>query len=89
MIIKVEQQDIDSGIKGDSDFCPVALAVKRLYPKHPVDVGGSFICWLGTHTSFSYTRCMELPEKAQQFILDFDHGKKVKPLTFEIGNTVN
>lgn len=77
MKIEVTQEDIDHGIKGDCDLCPIARAVHRHIPTARV---GITVIRLN-RMSFS---CIDLPEEARNFIHLFDHGMKVIPFEFEV-----
>ena len=72
--IEITQEDIDRGMRGRSDFCPVALALRRKWPEAEM---GCFACDLGN-------RLVLVPELVSKFVEDFDSGKPVKPFTFEI-----
>lgn len=74
--ICVTDKDIASGERQNSSCCPVALAVRR--------VTGD-ICSVLYRSVFCYGRgCAELPPEAQEFIVNFDRYKPVKPFEFEV-----
>lgn len=79
MIISVTQEDIANGCKGRYRMCPVALAVSRML-LHDVGV---------THDTIDIQMEDErieiiTPAEAKSFIRRFDHGKPVKPFTFNL-----
>lgn len=76
MIIAVTQEDIESGQAYHCTFCPVALAVHRLFPEKKVMVTKWFV-WLNE------SQC-ELPDCAVNWVCDFDMGRPVQPITFEL-----
>jgi hypothetical protein len=77
LTISVTPEDIDNGVTS-CDRCPVALAVRRQFPKARVAVG---ITCFEVMTRFR-TRWYDLPPEARQFIHDFDCRGGTKPLTF-------
>lgn len=81
MKISVTKQHIDAGIKLDACSCPLALALSDAgFPKPVVD--GEQVEIAGEFGLFP------LPEVAQQFVSDFDHGLPVAPFDFELGDWV-
>lgn len=75
--ISVSQEDIDNGTPGDETCCPIALAVKRQYPEYnevSVEIDVLFL------DDINYL----MPIEASNFVDDFDEGKSVAPLEFEI-----
>jgi hypothetical protein len=86
MILQVTQADINTAqdIFSMNDFsliynglnCPIAQSLKR--QKIPFNyVGGNYI---DTHANIN----IRLPQKAIDFIADFDKGYSVKPIYFRI-----
>lgn len=74
-VVKVTTKDIMEGKPGYSSFCPIALALKRQFPKQR-------ICVAARINIGNYRR--DLPPKADDFILDFDHGNRVYPFQFTV-----
>lgn len=75
--VKVTQEHIDKGQRGEGDACPIALALLkgREYKQFLqvfVDVD---------NISFD-DELYRTSRKATKFIEDFDNGKEVKPATF-------
>src|SRR5690242_11035182 len=93
--IRVTQDDIDYGIRGDCGKCPIARALLRQCPEFAtvnVKLGYAFF-W---HVKYNYNTmghkpvgdCVaELPKEADLFIFDFDADdgeREVKPFEFDI-----
>ena len=76
--IKVTKAHIKRGKRGTSDWCPIALAVRRAY-FYP-SVYGSWFC----HGSGAGRRVVQLPDVAREFIRRFDAGEDVAPFEFEV-----
>ena len=76
-IVKVTQADISSGRPKNGVYCPVALAVRRLFPERNTTVG-VFAVYINDKP---YT---PLPASAVDFIGQFDKGRAVKPFSFRI-----
>ena len=82
IIVKVTQEDITKGVKGNVNSCAIARAVKRAVGKgltvsvgDGVDVSSKD----GEHYAFA-----DLSKKAQRFIQRFDEGEKVKPFNLRV-----
>jgi hypothetical protein len=73
--IEVTQDDIDRGVIGDGDCCPIALAMRRRWPN--VSVGTRAVYLSGM-------RMTELPREARHFIVDYDLGEPVYPFSFDV-----
>lgn len=79
MKIKVTQDDIDTGERGISSHCPVALAVRRAFK-------------LQLHDDISVTGCKVYvkgvsyfgPRSLGRFVCNFDLDRNVKPFSCEI-----
>jgi len=94
--VDVTQEDINTGKPSSFSSCPIALAVKRIYPKAEiVSVGHKeATAYLPEETRFKifvkskakFIR-IALPNRARAFITNFDaYGQKdpyVKPFSFE------
>lgn len=68
--ITVTQEDIDRGVKGSADKCPIGLAVQRAYA-----AGLRFTEKQGE---------AGLPDNAAEFQWRFDAGLEVKPFSFRV-----
>lgn len=84
MKIEVTQKDIDNGVQGECQLCPIALAIKSTSNFKRVYVNGKFIeVW---HRGNQGIKTYELPKKAQTFVKRFDRQEPVKPFSFELEN---
>lgn len=81
MIIEVNQDDIDNGKKCNSNYCPIACAVRRAIPNSEYI---SMSAW-GLRINNKYVMLDdETDEKLANFVLHFDAGNKVEPIKFEL-----
>jgi hypothetical protein len=79
--LTIEQDDIWQGVRGDPDRCPIALAARRTFPGAEVIA----VCGDGIEiVAFGDTYVVALPEPTQYFILLFDRGDTVAPLTIPL-----
>jgi hypothetical protein len=88
MRLRITQRDIKRGTRGRADSCPIALALKREFPKldprvHPYRV---FVYQFQDPSQpRTFTRTLKyaaiLSKRAQKFIEDFDANRKVQPFT--------
>ena len=77
MLIEVTQSDINlGGFTGCS--CPVALALKRHWPEAACGATQFETRNCSAHTAH------DLPDKAVNWIADWDRRLPVKPFTFEV-----
>ena len=79
MKIKVTKRDVSGGDQDNTASCPVALACRRA-GLHSPSVSNSRI-YFGKDNERVY---LEFPLKVVKFIEDYDSGKKVKPLEFNL-----
>lgn len=73
--VEVTQADIDEGVAGDCDLCPIARAARRA-GLYGVMVSNSYVignCWDAS-----------LPQVARDFIRVFDDDATVRPFTFTL-----
>lgn len=73
--INVTLRDIKKGIKHQSSHCPIARAIKRL-----TDIR---LCVCQEWISFDGIR-IPTPQKASDFISNYDLGQPVKPFKFKL-----
>lgn len=73
MKIHVTQEDIDAGKRYNSEYCPVALALKRKLPRYKWTVGHRFL---------HYKRQIKTPKSVSRKIAQFDGGYPVEPFAF-------
>lgn len=76
--IKVTQTDIDVGEPGEGEYCPIALAVKR--------ISGVQFCLVGPENLYINDDRQEvkLPKKAVEFISGFDKNRSGIPFNFTL-----
>jgi hypothetical protein len=80
--VTVTQEDIDKGIRGSDEHCPIALATRRALGAPFVVVDCSSIT-LRDEGQNIYAET-ETPCQACLFVHDFDAGQPVKPITLEL-----
>ncbi len=74
--IKVTQEHIRKGKRGDARKGPIALAIREQLASPPT-VFPDFVVWEGMHF------CTKLPVEVQKFIEDHDNDyRQVEPLEF-------
>lgn len=76
--IRVTQEDIDNGERGNCELCPIAHAMSRELGC-AVDVSGPCAV-VYIHGPVE----IPLPQEARNFILDFDNVEPVQPFEFQI-----
>lgn len=86
MTIEVTRADIKAcrahGFKKGFYHCPIELAAQRAFKQEVWGVGTDEIYLPADGRMFA------LPPEAQQFAEDCDEGKKLEPLTFELGEAI-
>ena len=82
-IITVTQEDIDHGKKGDCGECPIARAAKRAFPALFPTVS-CYNLYLDSAPGRDDGHGTPLPQKASEFVQDFDRGRPVEPFSFEV-----
>jgi hypothetical protein len=82
--ITVTQDDINNGAP-TSCACPIALAVRRMFPGAFISVGmlGIYIHYLHTDSVVNDKRYRATP-RVLEFIRHFDAGIPVQPATFDV-----
>lgn len=77
--IKVTQKHINEGLAGSCRFCPIAIAVKEIFPEHDVRVGTRHIRFADTG------QIADLPEEVGRAIrLHDQRAKEMSPMEFEV-----
>ncbi len=76
--ITVTQADIDAGKRECAQWCPIALALRRLTPETDIEVDSTLIR-VGWESATP-------PESAAKFIVEYDEWgpREVAPLTFDL-----
>lgn len=80
MKIKVTQEHIAKGKPQRSEWCPIALAAKDVFPQEIVVVSPYDLQVIAEQRD----RYWHLPAQVRQFIKDFDGGRPVEPFDFEL-----
>jgi len=82
MKVTVTQKDINAGSRGSCERCPIARAVKKLFPVQKVTVSDNIEVYSANIGGPS--KVFELSRSADRFIQRFDNkGRKaVKPFSF-------
>lgn len=78
--IQVTEQDISTGLAGDCEECPIALAIYRALSDAGVRVGTAGVTLYREGTN----AMLALPEAATRFIDGFDHDEAVEPFEFDL-----
>jgi hypothetical protein len=82
--IKVSEDNIFDGIRKSGESCPIALAVRELFPEYVVDVELRVMRKeIRIGISGEWVEEYLLPPSAVDFIDAFDAGRRVEPLTFD------
>src|SRR4051812_22845581 len=87
--IDITQDHIDRGVKGRSRECPVSLGItEHLLPGCEAVVGASG-AWFGIVDADSEEMAdlcgfINFPPEVTDFIIAFDNGKKVAPISFDL-----
>ena len=80
MKVTVTQEHIDNGWAMDACKCPIALALKEMFPETKI-----YVCGRDNPTTIRIDRIIyEIPDKAIEFITDFDLSGHVEPFEFEL-----
>ena len=80
IFVRVTNKEIKKGKKKSSDSCPIALAIKKLYPTYKFSIGLDSCDFNSEFTRGSY----KPSRAAQRFMNRFDEKgrKSVKPFNF-------
>ena len=79
--VYVRQEDINTGCLFSARNCPIAKALRRRRKVALVTAGYFIVNDPDSPAGWSPQYVM--PKKASRFVLDFDAGKSVKPISFE------
>jgi hypothetical protein len=88
--VRVTEEDIRQGARRSNTSCPVALAVKREFPKDSTIIVRSIVISVFTlSTSPAEPLSLEewnarIPEIAQEFIGRFDSKQPTTPIAFDL-----
>lgn len=75
-LIHVTQEDIDKGVRGSSNSCPIARAIKRETDM----VNFKVLTW--ALYNYQHEIICSFSDKTSSFILEYDLGRRVKPFNF-------
>lgn len=75
MKINVKQSHIDEGKHESPFYCPVALAIRAKKQAY---------VWVASAYLEIDGRTAPLPARVKRFIYNFDRGRKVRPMSFEM-----
>jgi len=82
MLVNVTEDDIKYGCKSAPGLCPVALAIKRTFGiNEGVSVIPSDVAIFNENLIIQRAT---FPHHVRDFILDFDHGRVVQPISFDM-----
>jgi hypothetical protein len=73
MKVKITEQHVQKGQRCESNFCPIALALKERFDDPSVGSHGGSILQQGRRSFFM------LDPKGRKFVADFDKGLPVEP----------
>ena len=76
LTVNVTKQDIKAGIRCNIGRCPIARAVRRASRRRDVAVSGRDV--------EIRRQAFRLPVLARNFVLNFDNGDRVAPITFTL-----
>lgn len=85
--VDVTEADIRAGLRGMTDWCPIALAMARAFDAPRGEIG--YFPYVGKSVAHLPSgRSVRLPRAASQFVERFDAGAKVDPLSFTLSIVV-
>lgn len=80
-LIKITDQEIGDGFPYSCGKCPTALAIQKvLADGYYAKVGSRVVYIQDTHCHTKQS--LGLPTEIQEWIVDFDNGKLMKPINF-------
>jgi hypothetical protein len=98
LTVRVEQRHIDVGRPVRCRLCPIALALNEQHPRREGEVwatdgqGVYLGVWDQAKWEFDYGDFLSprftLPAEAQKWACDFDEGRPVQPIAFELMDEV-
>ncbi len=81
MRIVVTKEDIEKGRRQDPKGCPIGRALSRAGVNHCCVAGAAVIL----RNEPQQVTALLLPDVVRNWIFDFDRGKTVEPIGFEVG----
>lgn len=84
--IKVNRFHIHKGVKTNCRYCPIALAINKILKKQfKCKVGRLMVDIINPHVGYyNLMSSFKIPNKASNFVDNFDHNQIVKPFKFDI-----
>jgi hypothetical protein len=79
-IVNVTQKDVNLGVPKSCVNCPISLAIKRLFKSAGCQVYSEKVLIFTNGRVDTFI----LPREAQEFIIEFDQFKLVKPFRFTL-----
>ena len=85
MLVEVTQENINQGVAGNPESCPVALAMEK-NGFEDVEVGDTLMCYSQQPSSLQFYTpvCIKVDSPISQWIYDFDGGEEVFPIQINI-----
>lgn len=85
MNLKIQQDDIDKGEPLNPHACPIALALRRQFPKWNTEVSGRFArLWQDELPPHEALLTFSISILGQIFIRNFDQEHRTKPTTITL-----
>lgn len=84
--VSVTEEDINNGVPGDPNYCPIALAIQRIFPNFGVMVGKDRINLEFEMNNSPGFYCIGTTYSQYRFVRRFDKGKSVQPFNFWISD---
>lgn len=86
MKIQITQDDIDNGVIGDSNHCPIARAFKRIGYTEVIVEQKRIYLYGDTYNSSNVYRkkYIDMPENGKKFVLYYDRSEPVEPFELEV-----
>ncbi len=90
-LVNITSEDIASGKRGEPKKCPVACALKRMFPRaYSVYVNASEdvqcmgVLWSATISTMKASVSFDFPSEVAQKLAAYDRGGEMIPFSFEV-----
>lgn len=80
MLIEITEKDIKDGYPKNIQYCPLGLAAHRVFSTRVMVDGARLYVYDSRNIEIVYT----LPEEISNWVSDYDNGKDVNPVSFEL-----
>jgi hypothetical protein len=91
--LTITADDIAQGKRSDTSCCPIALSFRRTAQKERIRVAALWVVAprivCATDVYKGIQRSWAMPEIAGKWLIAFDKGETVSPLSFELREEVN